>query len=195
MDILLSIFLLPLFFLFLLPISVLIKIEDSGTIFYSSSRLGKRRIPFQMFKFRTMKVNAPDIRLEDGSTFNSNNDSRVTKIGKFLRETSIDELPQLFNVILGDMSFVGPRPDVQSSTVFPKEYKRVFLVKPGITGYNQAFFRNESSRLEKLNNDLFYINHFSFLLDLKILFQTIKILFLKKGTYKVIENENSRNRG
>tara|TARA_B100001059_G_scaffold235762_1_gene282703 strand:+ start:24698 stop:25285 length:588 start_codon:yes stop_codon:yes gene_type:complete len=195
MDILLSIFLLPLFFLFLLPISVLIKIEDSGTIFYSSSRLGKRRIPFQMFKFRTMKVNAPDIRLEDGSTFNSNNDPRVTKIGKFLRETSIDELPQLFNVILGDMSFVGPRPDVQSSTVFPKEYKHVFLVKPGITGYNQAFFRNESSRLEKLNNDLFYINHFSFLLDLKILFQTIKILFLKKGTYKVIENENSRNRG
>ena len=195
MDILLSIFLLPLFFLFLLPISVLIKIEDSGTIFYSSSRLGKSRIPFQMFKFRTMKVNAPDIRLEDGSTFNSKNDLRVTKIVKFLRETSIDELPQLFNVMIGDMSFVGPRPDVQSSTVFPKEYKRVFLVKPGITGYNQAFFRNESSRLEKLNNDLFYINHFSFSLDLKILFQTIKILFLKKGTYKVIENENSRNRG
>ena len=195
MDILLSIFLLPFFFLFLLPISVLIKIEDFGTIFYSSFRLGKSRIPFQMFKFRTMKVNAPDIRLVDGSTFNSKNDSRVTKIGKFLRETSIDELPQLFNVILGNMSFVGPRPDVQSTTVFPKEYKRVFLVKPGITGYNQAFFRNESSRLEKLNNDLYYINHFSFLLDLKILFQTIKILFLKKGTYKVIENENSRNRG
>ena len=105
----------PFVLLITIPIGIIIKIEDRGPIFYSSKRLGKNFKEFGMLKFRSMKVNAPDLRNEDGSTFNSENDPRVTKIGRWLRESSIDELPQICNVFLGHMSLVGPRAgDVES---------------------------------------------------------------------------------
>ena len=94
----------------LIPIAIAIKIEDRGPIFYCADRLGRNAKTFKMYKFRSMKVNAPDIRNEDGTTYNSKDDPRITKVGRFIRETSLDELPQVFNIIKGDMSLIGPRP-------------------------------------------------------------------------------------
>lgn len=184
LDFLISLMALPFFLLIFIVIAVLIKIDDGGPVFYTAERLGAKKIPFRMFKFRSMKLNAPDIRLTDGSTFNSKDDPRVTKIGKVLRESSIDEIPQILNILLGDMSIVGPRPDVISNEEYPEEYISFLSVKPGITGYNQAFFRNESKRLEKMKNDKYYADNISFLMDLRILLKTISAVVNKEGMYR-----------
>ena len=184
LDIVISIFLFPFFLMFLIPVSILILVEDRGAIFYLAERIGKNKVPFKMIKFRSMKVNSPDIRLSDGSTYNSKKDSRVSKTGKIIRELSIDELPQIINVLIGDMSIIGPRPDVPSDEVYPKEYISFLTVKPGITGYNQAYYRNETNRLEKMKNDKYYVDNISFLMDLKILVNTVSVVVNRKGTYK-----------
>lgn len=184
-DITFALIAMPILLVLLLPIAILIKFEDGGAIFYNAYRLGKDNKLFKMYKFRSMKINSPDFRLADGSTFNSKNDPRVTKIGKFLRESSIDELPQFLNVIIGDMSIVGPRPDIKSNEKQLEEFNSYLNVKPGITGYNQAYFRNESNRLEKIKNDKFYEENVSFTLDLKILYQTIKVVLKKDKMYKL----------
>jgi undecaprenyl phosphate N,N'-diacetylbacillosamine 1-phosphate transferase len=184
LDIFFSILLFPISIFLILLVGLLIKLEDNGPVFYIGIRLGKNQIPFKMIKFRTMYVNAPDIRLNDGSTFSSKSDTRVTKIGKFLRETSIDEIPQIYNVLIGDMSLIGPRPDVINKEKLSDDFIKVLSVKPGITGYNQAYYRNESTRIEKMNHDLYYVNNFSFRLDLKIIGQTIRIILKRKGIYK-----------
>ncbi|MGL5625555.1 sugar transferase, partial [Cetobacterium sp.] len=139
-GIIVIIFLLPILFI----IGILIKIEDGGKIFFLQKRLGKDRKIFKIYKFRTMKENAPDIRLADGSTFNSDDDPRVTKIGKFLRRTSLDELAQIINVIKGEMSIIGPRPDLPDHLKLYEgdEFKKL-LVRPGITGYAQVNGRND----------------------------------------------------
>ena len=119
-----------------------------------------------MYKFRSMKVNSPDIRNEDGSTFSSEDDPRLTRIGRFIRKTSIDELPQLLNVLKGDMSIVGPRPPVPGSNpvrLNGRAGKR-YEVRPGITGYAQAFFRNSISQAEKFAYDTEYVENLSFCL-------------------------------
>ena len=130
-----------------------------------------------MFKFRSMKVNAPDLRNADGSTFNSDNDQRVTKVGRFLRKTSLDETPQFLNVLIGNMSLIGPRPHVVSKGYkyeeLPPEKKHRLLVRPGITGFNQAYYRNSVSAEEKIQNDNYYVDHISFSLDVKILLHTV----------------------
>jgi len=165
----------PLVFLVSIPVAVMIKLEDGGPVFYSSLRRGKNGIPFKMCKFRSMKVNAPDIRNSDGSTFNSENDPRLTRTGKLLRKTSIDELPQLINVIRGEMSIVGPRPTMTDTPL--SEYddlkKKRITIRPGITGYSQAYFRNSISARDKFLYDCFYVDNVSFLLDMKIIFKTI----------------------
>lgn len=138
-----------------------------------------------MFKFRSMKVNAPDFRMEDGSTYNAANDPRVTKVGKFLRKTSIDEIPQLLNVLLGHMALIGPRPD---SAFYLEHYtleERIILtVRPGITGWNQAVNRNSVSTKEKLQADIYYVNHLSFLFDCKVIWLTIKTVLSHKDVYR-----------
>ena len=111
-DIFFSIAILPLLIIITIIVAPLIWFEDRGSIFYNAKRLGKNGKIFKMYKFRSMKVNAPDIRNNDGSTYNSNDDVRLTKIGKFIRKTSIDEFPQIINVLKGDMSFIGPRPHI-----------------------------------------------------------------------------------
>jgi lipopolysaccharide/colanic/teichoic acid biosynthesis glycosyltransferase len=131
-----------------------------------------------------MKVDSPDIRLADGSTFNSNTDTRVTKVGKFLRETSLDETPQIINVLVGKMSIIGPRPDVISEQSYSEEYKLILSFRPGITGYNQAYFRNETNRSEKIKNDVFYVKNLSFYLDVKIIFKTVIIVLQRKKMYR-----------
>lgn len=134
LDIILAIILLPFLFAIIIVIGPFIYLEDGGSVFYISKRLGKRGRVFEMYKFRTMKENSRDIRNADGSTFNSINDPRVTKIGRILRRTSIDELPQIINVLKGDMSFIGPRPDLpEHIMLYTKEEKRKLKVKPGIT--------------------------------------------------------------
>ena len=129
-----------------------------------------------------MKVNAPDVRLKDGSTYNGDDDPRVTKLGKFIRKTSLDEIPQILNVLKGDMSLIGPRPDPLDWLDKYKEEEKVFLnVRPGITGYNQAYFRNSADAQEKIDNDVYYAKNISFVLDVKIIFKTIKTVLFREN--------------
>ena len=138
-----------------------------------------------MYKYRSMYMNAPDIRLPDGSTYNGEDDPRVTKIGSFMRKTSIDELPQLLNVLGGSMSIVGPRPHLPTVDYndLDETQKHRLLVSPGITGYNQAYFRNSVCASEKTDNDNYYVDKLSFSLDIKILFVTFSSLLLRKNIY------------
>ncbi|QYA33534.1 sugar transferase [Macrococcus psychrotolerans] len=171
----------PPFLIISIVISILIKLEDGGDIFYKSNRLGINKNQFKIYKFRSMKENAPDYRNTDGSTFNSDDDPRITNIGRLLRKSSLDELPQIFNVIKGDMSFIGPRPDtVEALDIYSKEEERKLTVKPGITGYNQAFYRNSISQQEKFKNDVYYVENQSVFLDIKIIIRTLySVLFSK----------------
>lgn len=172
--------------------AIFIKLEDKGPVFYKSKRIGKNGKIFEMYKLRSMKVNAPDIRLEDGSTYNGDDDPRVTKFGRFARKTSIDELPQIYNILKGDMSFIGPRPDSAYYLDNYTEEERVILnVRPGITGYNQAINRNSVGTKEKLKNDIYYVKHISFLFDIKIIFMTINTVLRHKNVYR--SDEESEN--
>lgn len=190
-DIFLSLILIiPVIFIIIISY-IFIKIEDGGAIFYKADRTGLFGIPFKMYKLRSMKENAPDIRLEDGSTFNGDNDPRVTRFGKFARKTSIDELPQIINVLKGDMSFIGPRPDTPIYLdKYTDEEKIILTVRPGITGYNQAINRNSVLTKEKLKNDVYYVNNLSLFFDLKIIFMTLNTIIRRKNV-----NRNTSERG
>jgi len=184
----------------ILPIIVVcgmfIKFEDGGPVFYKGYRLGKDKKVFKMFKLRSMKVNAPDIRNEDGSTFNSDSDPRLTRIGRFLRKTSLDELPQIFNVIIGDMSFTGPRPDLPEHISYYKDDDiRKLEVLPGISGYNQAYYRNSTEWKNRLKNDVYYVDNISLRLDIRILFKTVGGILLKKGIYSTSNYTNLKGDG
>lgn len=183
-DIIACLIALPFVIIVLIPVSIAIKIEDNGPIFYHSKRLGVGFKEFGMLKFRSMKVNAPDIRNEDGSTFNSDKDPRVTKVGHFLRETSIDEIPQIFNIFKGDMSIIGPRPgDIESKDTYALDEKDKLLIRPGITGYTQAYYRNNLGVREKRLYDAWYAHNVSLLLDVKIFFKTISTVLKKENIY------------
>lgn len=182
LDIIFSLILMPVVLLVIFFIGCVIKLEDRGPVFYKAKRLGEKGKIYNMFKLRSMRVNAPDIRNEDGSTYSSDNDFRLTKIGSFIRKTSIDEIPQIVNVLRGDMSFVGPRPDMPDAlTIYQDKERDKLSVKPGITGYNQAYFRNAISQKEKFENDLFYVNNISLIWDFKIVLVTIKNVIIKKN--------------
>ncbi|MBU1142741.1 MAG: sugar transferase [Firmicutes bacterium] len=183
-DLIFSVMSLPILVLLFLFLSPLIYFEDKGTILYKSARLGKEGKLFTMYKFRTMKMYAPDLRNAEGSTFNSEKDERMTKIGKILRKISFDEIPQLVNVLKGDMSIIGPRPDLpEALNIYTLSQKEKLKVRPGITGYNQAYFRNSASFNEKMKNDVFYVNNLSFILDMKILLKSINTVIFKKNIY------------
>lgn len=168
--------------------SIIIKKEDNGPIFYRANRTGRYGKTFKMYKLRSMKVNAPDIRLADGSTYNGDDDPRVTKFGKFARKTSIDELPQVINILKGDMTFIGPRPDTPiGSAEYTEEEKVILTVRPGVTGYNQAVNRNSVLTKEKLKNDIYYVEHLSLFFDIKIIFMTIATVL----GHKNINRENA----
>lgn len=184
LDIIFALMLMPVILPIIVICGMFIKFEDRGPVFYKGYRLGKDKKVFKMFKLRSMKVNAPDIRNEDGSTFNSDSDPRLTRIGRFLRKTSLDELPQIFNVIIGDMSFIGPRPDLAEQLEIYKLYNKdmsKFTVRPGITGYAQCNGRNKLLWDEKLKLDRYYIENCSFILDFKIIIKTIQEVFFSRG--------------
>ena len=165
-------------------VPILIKKDDGGPVFYPAPRIGKNSVKILMYKFRSMKVGNEDIRNADGSTYNSVDDPRVTKIGRILRRTSMDELPQLFNVLKGEMSLVGPRAGTWDmlDTYKPDEIDKM-KVRPGITGYTQAYYRNTISMREKRVLDAKYANNVTFLLDLKIVFKTVRIVVKREGIY------------
>ena len=164
---------------------VAIKLDDGGPLFHMASRIGKDGRIFKMYKFRSMIVDAPDLRMADGSTYNSADDPRVTQVGKFLRKTSLDEIPQLINVLIGDMALIGPRPD---SAFYLEHYtpeERVILtVRPGITGWNQAINRNSVGTKEKLQADIYYVEHLSVMFDCKVIWLTIKSVLSHKDIYR-----------
>ncbi|QWB95453.1 sugar transferase [Mycoplasmatota bacterium] len=160
----------------LIIISILIKIDSKGPILFKQERLGKHGKVFKIFKFRTMVVNAENIG--DGLTVKKDGDPRIIGIGKILRKYSLDELPQLFNVFIGNMALVGPRPPV---TYFPyKGYNKYpiwaktrFAMKPGITGLTQTTVRNSVDWDERIRIDNVYVNKFNIFLDIKLIFKTL----------------------
>lgn len=183
-DLVCALIALPFWLLLLILVAIAIKMDDGGPVFYKSARVGKNFKKFGMFKFRSMKVNAPDLRNADGGTWNSADDPRVTKVGKFLRETSLDETPQLLNIIKGDMSIIGPRAgDWESVDTYEEDEKDKCKVVPGLTGYCQAYYRNNASVREKRLKDAWYANNVSFALDMKIFFKTIQTVVRHENLY------------
>lgn len=184
LDIIISIIGLPIFLLLYIIFGLLIKLEDKGPIFYKADRIGKDSESYKMYKFRSMKVNAPTLLNKDGSTYNSKDDKRVTKIGKFMRETSIDETPQLLNVLKGEMSLIGPRASLSSVLdTYHEDETDKMKVRPGITGYTQAYYRNGLSNREKRLKDAWYANNVSLWLDVKIFFKTIITVLKRESLY------------
>jgi lipopolysaccharide/colanic/teichoic acid biosynthesis glycosyltransferase len=182
LDFFLSLIILPFLVPLILIIGPVIFFQDFGPVFYLSERIGYHGKIFKMIKFRTMVVNAPDIRLKDGSTYNGSDDVRVTKFGKFLRKSSLDEVPQFINVLIGEMSIIGPRPDPPDWLRFyTGGIKAILNVRPGITGYNQAYFRNDADGKEKMLNDKYYVDNISFLLDVNIFLKSIKTVILRSN--------------
>ena len=187
------IFCFPIFFI----LSILIKLGSRGPIFYSQIRLGKNKKPFKCIKFRTMSEEADDIlknllienedlRDEFQRTQKLKNDPRITPFGKFLRRTSLDELPQFINVVLGQMSIIGPRPIVkEEQNRYDKNLNEVFSIKPGITGLWQVSGRNNLSYERRVMLDLIYARNRNFYIDLNILIRTIGVVLLPldRGAY------------
>lgn len=194
-DIVLAIIALPFWLIILVVIGPMIYFQDKGSIFYNAPRLGKDGKIFIMYKFRSMKMNAPDLRNKDGSTFNAEDDPRLTKIGKFIRKTSLDETPQILNIIKGDMSLIGPRPDLPDAIdIYDDDDVQKLKVKPGITGYSQAYSRNSSGLKDKFAEDLYYVNNISLFLDIKILIKTVKTVILRENIYKGLSQLGERSK-
>ena len=184
-DVGVSLIVLPLILLITIIFSPVIYFEDRGPVFYNALRTGRYGERFKMYKFRSMRVDSPDIRLPDGSTYNADDDCRVTRIGRFMRKTSLDELPQFLNVLKGDMSLVGPRPILADRSI--DDYNALELrrldARPGITGYSQAYFRNSIGQREKFEHDVYYVDNISFCFDIKILLKTFLSVFRKENVY------------
>ena len=172
----------PLFFI----ISLWIKCDSRGPVFFLQERLGKNGEIFKIIKFRTMVVGAQN--MGDGIKISGENDSRITKCGHFLRKTSMDELPQLFNVFKGNMSLVGPRPPLPEHPYTYEDYgdraRLRFVMRPGITGLSQVTVRNSVSWDDRIEMDVLYITGFSFWLDIKVLFKTVFQVFKKENIYR-----------
>ena len=164
----------------LIIVAVLIRLESSGNVIFTQERVGQNGESFNMFKFRSMVMGADS----QGPHFTSPTDTRVTKVGKFVRKTSLDELPQLCNVVLGQMSLVGPRPNVfvQRDEYTEEEWNIRNSVKPGITGLAQATLRSSANRQQRLALDLEYVQKSSLLLDTWIMLLTVKQM-LQKGSH------------
>lgn len=173
-------------------ISIAIKLSGKGPAFFKQERAGKNGRSFVFYKFRTMKIDADPF----GASPKSADDPRLTKVGKFLREYSLDELPQLFNVLKGDMSIVGPRPlYVSQMDEWNKRQKKRLLVKPGLTGLAQISGRGELTREEKLELDVKYVDNASFLQDMKIILATVVQVFRRKNIYEKRYSETEFTRG
>lgn len=182
------ILLLPLFFI----VAVLIRIDSAGPVFFIQERLGRNGKVFKVFKFRSMTVNQPHQGQQETRLYE--NDPRITRVGRFIRKTSIDELPQLINILKGEMSFIGPRPPV---TYFPKRYeaysdeeKQRFLVKPGISGLAQVRCREVHDWDVNIQIDIEYVANYSFTYDLKLFLASLFFFFKTDNIYRREEDNN-----
>ncbi len=186
-----SILVLPFFLVFLPFVAAAIKLDSRGPVIFKQTRVGRAGKPFTYYKFRGMVKDAekrlPGLRRYNeasGPVFKMKDDPRVTRVGRFLRKTSLDELPQIINVLKGDMSLVGPRPPIPSEVKqYTREQRRRLTIKPGITGPWQVSGRSDVGFDEWIRLDLYYIQHWSLLLDLTILLKTVKVVLARKGAY------------
>lgn len=177
----------------LLLLALAIRLDSRGRVLFRQQRLGRDGVPFTLYKFRTMIENAPDYRNADGSTFNSACDRRVTRLGRLLRSSSLDELPQLFNILSGAMSLVGPRPDqVDQARFYSGDEWRRNLVKPGITGLAQVSGRNAILWATRKQLDLQYVARQSGRLDLEILLRTVPSVLTRRGIFVSQISEKAR---
>jgi O-antigen biosynthesis protein WbqP len=178
----------PLFFL----IAVCIKIDSKGPVFFRQLRVGKDKSEFNIFKFRTMLTDSP----KDMPTYLLQNpEDHITRVGKFLRKTSLDELPQIINIIKGEMSIIGPRPVIRNEQQLfvERERNRVYNVKPGLTGLAQVNGRDIISISDKAKLDGWYVKNISFFLDLKIFLKTIVIVLKSEGVHEGVQNVDEVN--
>ncbi len=176
----------------LVVIWIAIKLSSEGPVIFRQQRAGRNRRPFVFYKFRTMKQDAEPF----GPSPKSGRDPRLTEVGKFLREYSLDELPQLFNVLKGDMSIVGPRPlYISQIPEWNERQKKRLLVKPGLTGLAQITGRGELTREEKLDFDVKYVETSSLLTDIRIILATIAYVFKRKNIYEKSYSETEYTRG
>jgi len=191
-DIVLSlsaiVLLLPVF----VVISIAIKLSGKGPAIFKQERAGKNGKPFIFYKFRTMRVDVEPF----GSSPKTGDDPRLTRVGKLLREYSLDELPQLFNILKGDMSFIGPRPlYVSQMAEWDERQKKRLLVKPGLTGLAQISGRGQLTREEKLELDVKYVETAGFLTDIKMILATIAQVFGRKNIYEKRYSKTELTRG
>lgn len=173
-----------------LVIALLIKLDSRGSVFYVHERMGKNFTTFKMYKFRTMRSDAGQMmdvfteqqKEEWRKNFKVANDPRTTRMGKILRSTSLDELPQFWNVLKGDMSLIGPRPIIRQELLqYGNNQAKLLSVLPGITGYWQAYARNECGYPQRIDMELYYVDHAGFALDIRIFFATIGRILSRKG--------------
>lgn len=169
----------------MLAVSLLIKADSEGPVLFRQERIGKDGKVFEILKFRSMKVNAEHT---GSGVYSGKNDDRVTRVGKIIRATSIDEVPQLINILKGDMSLIGPRPPLTyhpwNYDEYTPEQKRMFEVRPGITGWAQVHGRKDVEWNKRIELNVWYVDNVSFLLDMKIFFMTI---------FKVLTNADNEN--
>lgn len=175
---------------FFIIVAIAIRLESKGKIIFGHTRIGRNGVPFKVYKFRSMYENATEIfenfteeqKKEYYENFKLDNDPRITKVGNFIRKTSLDELPQLINIIKGDMSVVGPRPIVEKEIEkYGPYFKKVFSVKGGLTGYWQANGRSCTSYDERVQMDIYYVDNRNFWFDIKIIFKTVVSVVKKEG--------------
>ena len=184
-DFILALIILPFVLFVIVIMTPFILISDPGPIFYSGLRRGRNGIPFKMYKFRSMEVQSKE---SEKKAWTVKNDPRVTGIGKLMRRTSIDELPQLFNILKGDMSLVGPRPERPFFVEkFKEEIPRYMIkhqVRPGLTGWAQVNgYRGDTSIIKRIEHDLYYIENWTLGFDFKIMFLTVFKGFINKNAY------------
>lgn len=183
-DLVIGVAALPFVLLIIAVLAPFIHFEDKGPVFYNAPRVGLGGRDFKMYKLRSMRVNAPDLVMEDGSTYNGADDPRMTRVGAFMRKTSLDEMPQFLNVLKGDMSVVGPRPDLRRETeLYEGDEGLKLTVKPGITGYAAVYGRNSLPWHDRLKMDVEYVRTMSFPLDVKIFFKTFSTVFKQEGVF------------
>lgn len=185
LDFVLSLCLLMLAWLPMLIVALIVRLESPGPALFRQQRLGKDGRVFEMYKFRSMCLNAEHT---GSGVYSGKNDSRVTRVGRILRATSIDELPQLINILKGDMSFIGPRPPLTYHPwpieAYTAEQRRMFDVRPGITGWAQINGRKGVEWNRRIEMNVWYVDHLSLMMDLKILFATVG---------KVLSNADNEN--
>ena len=187
-DLVIGVVALPFVLLIIAVLAPFIHFEDKGPVFYNAPRVGLGGRDFKMYKLRSMRVNAPDLVMEDGSTYNGADDPRMTRVGAFMRKTSLDEMPQFLNVLKRDMSVVGPRPDLRRETeLYEGDEGLKLTVKPGITGYAAVYGRNSLPWHDRLKMDVEYVRTMSFPLDVKIFFKTFSTVFKQEGVF--VEDE------